>query len=136
MKGSTGMTLLDHSSIITLLAGLRVHHGVFRFLYEVGGTTRPWKLVEAFTFRACVRSPAPADAVQLRVNFQHDDAQDGYHFWLGSDGWLVTVAHRVEWRKTGFSRMRVVREAIVVDDTLRRADRRRDRGFADIFGTA
>ena len=115
---------------------------MFHFLYEGAGTTEPWKLEEVYSFdrAAYIAAPtAPGDAVRLRI--LQGNSMIGYHFWLDSDRWLVAVQRFVagaEWRKiTGFSRMRVVHEAIVAaDDTLQRADRRRDRGLADIFGTA
>lgn len=138
------MTLLDHSSIDSLLAGLQVHDE-FRFLYEVGGTTEPWKLQEVYSFdmAAFLAVPtAPGDAVCLRV--LQGNSMIGYHLWLDSDKWLVAVQRFIagaKWLKiTGFSRMRVARETTADDDaadgTLQRADRRRDRGLADIFGTA
>lgn len=151
-----GMTLLDHSSIDALLVGLQEHRGVFRFLYEAGGTTEPWRLAKGHLFKL---SPASlqADAVRLRVDFLR--RRDGYRLWLDSDGWLVKVQRPIvpgspvcqctdpgcphcagaEWRKmTGLSKMRAMRQAraTAADDTLRRADRRRDRGLADIFGIA
>lgn len=129
-------TLLDHSSIDTLLDGLREHRGVFRFLYEDGDTTEPWNLVQAFTFRVSTVS-APADAVRLLVNFPHTGVQDGYRLWLDDGGWLVTVRkgavtqrpftgwtsqpNRCRRKKTGLSKMRAVREpATNVDNSLRR----------------
>ena len=136
------MTLLDHSSIDALFAGLNEDHGVFHFLYENGGTTEPWKLVQVYTFR--YRRRGPLDAVRLLVNFPHTgmpDAYEGYRLWLDS-GWLVVirwilVGKKSEWqRMTGLFKMRVVRQAVTMDDTLQRADRRRDRGLADIFGVS
>ena len=140
------MTLLDHSSIDSLLVGLQVHNE-FRFLYEAGGktgTTEPWRLEEVYSFdrASYIAAPtAPGDAVRLQV--LQGNSMIGYHLWLDSDKWLVAVRRAVagaEWRKiTGFSRMRVVRETTADDDAadaLQRADRRRDKGLADIFGIA
>lgn len=149
--------LLDHSSIEVLLAGLQPalgYCGAFRFLYESGGTTESWKLVEVFTFRANRQragwriASAPDDAVRLRVNFSHGSIAR-YYLWLDDSGWLVPVQRGLflsavaprpftGWKKmTGRLRMRVMREpTTVAGDTLQRADQRRDKGLADIFGTA
>ena len=55
--GAAGRTELDHSSVASLVAGLEKYRGcVFRFKYESGGVSPPWKLKKAEVGAAAVVS--------------------------------------------------------------------------------
>lgn len=113
-------TTMDHSSPHTLAAELERYrqYGLFRFERpEDGAPGKPWQLVSVVAF--------DSTTICFRVEFQDGVTEENTCSLLNP--WLYFAEKVGAWVVTHLPDK-------LISDTLKRADTRRDKGLADIFG--